>query len=135
MESILQSSLLADAVAEEQRKAQVRLRRKSAETDCPLHKPAEPTSASAAELRLREQALRDREKALKEREERLERKTFVSTRRPATQTTSDLRLTALWPGRETALTCRPAFHKLKWQCIFIRWVVFSKNIRDWGIHK
>lgn len=77
MESILQSSLLADAVAEEQRKAQVRLRRKSAETDRPLNKPAEPTSASAAaELRLREQALRDREKALKEREERLERKTF-----------------------------------------------------------
>ncbi|KAM8726139.1 serine/threonine-protein kinase Nek2 [Acanthopagrus schlegelii] len=75
VESILQSSLLADAVAEEQRKAQVRLRRKSAETDRPLNKPAEPTSASAAaELRLREQALRDREKALKEREERLEQR-------------------------------------------------------------
>lgn len=78
MESILQSSLLADAVAEEQRRAQVRLRRRSADSDCPLHKPTEPTSAPAAELRLREQALRDRERALKEREERLERKVFIS---------------------------------------------------------
>lgn len=74
VESILQSSLLADAVAEEQRRAQVRLRRRSADSDCDLHKPAERTSGSAAELRLREQALRDKEKALKEREERLERK-------------------------------------------------------------
>lgn len=77
MESILQSSLLADAVAEEQRRAQVRLRRRSADSDCPLHKPAEPTPASGAELRLREQALRDREKTLKEREGRLERKAFI----------------------------------------------------------
>ncbi|XP_042359599.1 serine/threonine-protein kinase Nek2 [Plectropomus leopardus] len=74
VESILQSSLLVDAVAEEQRRAQVRPRRKSAESDCPVHKPSEPTPASAAELRLREQALRDREKALKEREERLEQR-------------------------------------------------------------
>uniref|UniRef100_A0A8D3CNT3 Serine/threonine-protein kinase Nek2 n=1 Tax=Scophthalmus maximus TaxID=52904 RepID=A0A8D3CNT3_SCOMX len=74
VESILQSSLLADAVAEEQRRAEVRLRRRSADSDCPLHKPAEPAPASAAELRLWEQALRDREKALKEREERLERR-------------------------------------------------------------
>ncbi|XP_029318467.1 LOW QUALITY PROTEIN: serine/threonine-protein kinase Nek2 [Cottoperca gobio] len=74
VESILQSSLLADAVAEEQRRAQVRLRRRSADSDCPSNKPAEPTPASAAELRLREQALRDREKALKEREERLEQR-------------------------------------------------------------
>ncbi|XP_042246684.1 serine/threonine-protein kinase Nek2 [Thunnus thynnus] len=72
VESILQSSLLADAVAEEQRKAQARLRRRSADSDC--HKPAEPTATSSAELRLREQALRDREKALKEREERLEQR-------------------------------------------------------------
>lgn len=79
MEAIIQSSLLADAVAEEQRRAQARLRRKSADSDCPLHKPAEPTPPSAAELRLREQALRDREKALKEREERLERKAFIYT--------------------------------------------------------
>lgn len=86
MESILQSSLLADAVAEEQRRAQVRLRRRSADSDCPPHKPAEPSPAPAAELRLREQALRDREKALKEREERLERKTFISTPLSATQT-------------------------------------------------
>ncbi|KAM9339017.1 serine/threonine-protein kinase Nek2 [Symphorus nematophorus] len=74
VESILQSSLLADAVAEEQRKAQARLRRKSTDSDCPLQKPAEPTPASATELRLREQALREREKALKEREERLEQR-------------------------------------------------------------
>lgn len=74
VESILQSSLLADAVAEEQRRAQMRLRRRSADSDCPLHKPAEPTPTSAAELR--EQALRDREKVLKEREERLERKFY-----------------------------------------------------------
>lgn len=78
MESILQSSLLADAVAEEQRRSQVRLRRRSEDSDCDLHKPAERTSGSAAELRLREQALRDKEKALKEREERLERKAYTS---------------------------------------------------------
>ncbi|XP_031178399.1 serine/threonine-protein kinase Nek2 [Sander lucioperca] len=74
VESILQSSLLADAVAEEQRRAQVRLRRRSEDSDCPLNKPAELKPASVAELRLREQALRDREKALKEREERLEQR-------------------------------------------------------------
>ncbi|XP_076612481.1 serine/threonine-protein kinase Nek2 [Chaetodon auriga] len=74
VESILQSSLLADAVTEEQRRADLRLRRKSADTDLPLHKAAEPTPSCAAELRLREQALRDREKALKEREERLEQR-------------------------------------------------------------
>lgn len=72
MESILQSRLLADAVAEE-KKAQVRLGRKSAESA-----PAEPTSVTAAELRLREQAVQEREKALKEREERLQRKALVS---------------------------------------------------------
>ena len=73
MESILQSRLLADAVSEENKKAQVRLRRKSAES-APLGKPAEPTSIAASELRLREQAVQEREKVLKEREERLERK-------------------------------------------------------------
>ncbi|XP_072218023.1 serine/threonine-protein kinase Nek2 [Leuresthes tenuis] len=72
VESILQSSLLSDAVAEEQRKAQMRPRRKSAESDCPVHKPPEPVPT--AELRLREQALRDREQALKGREERLEKR-------------------------------------------------------------
>lgn len=77
MESILQSSLLADMVAEEQRKAQLRPRRKSADSDCPVHKLAEPAPALATELRLREQVLRDREKALKEREERLERECFT----------------------------------------------------------
>ncbi|KAM6992226.1 serine/threonine-protein kinase Nek2 [Tautogolabrus adspersus] len=72
VESILQSSLLAEAVSEELRRAQARLRRRSAESDCPLQKQAEP--ATAAELRLREQALQDKEKALKEREERLEKR-------------------------------------------------------------
>lgn len=74
MESILQSSLLAEAVAEELRRAQARLQRRAADSDGPPNKAADPTPAPAAELRLREQALRDREKALKEREERLERK-------------------------------------------------------------
>lgn len=76
VESILQSGLLADAVAQEQ-KAQARLQRKSAES-ASLQKPSEPTSVAAAELRLKEQALQEREKALKEREERLERKAFTS---------------------------------------------------------
>ncbi|CAJ1076969.1 serine/threonine-protein kinase Nek2 [Xyrichtys novacula] len=74
VESILQSSLLAEAVSEELRKAQTRVRRRSADSDRPLQKPTEPLPATAAELRLREQALRDREKALKEREERLEKR-------------------------------------------------------------
>ncbi|KAM3602655.1 uncharacterized protein V6R79_008244 [Siganus canaliculatus] len=74
VESILQSSLLADVVAEEQRRAQERVRRRSADSSGPLHKAAEPTAASLAELRIREQALRDRERALKEREERLEQR-------------------------------------------------------------
>ncbi|XP_031717575.1 serine/threonine-protein kinase Nek2 [Anarrhichthys ocellatus] len=74
VESILLSSLLADAVAEEQKRAQARLRRRSADSDCPLNRPAEAIPASAAELGLREQALRDREKALKEREQRLEQR-------------------------------------------------------------
>ncbi|XP_047244108.1 serine/threonine-protein kinase Nek2 [Girardinichthys multiradiatus] len=72
VESILQSSLLKDSVAEEQRKVQARAQRKSADPDC--HKPAEMVTASVAELKLREQALRDREQALKEREERLEKR-------------------------------------------------------------
>lgn len=78
VESILQSSLLSEAVAEEQRKAQSRLQRRSADSDVPLHKPAETAHASATEIRLKEQALRDREQALKEREEQLESKTFLS---------------------------------------------------------
>nr|XP_057913043.1 serine/threonine-protein kinase Nek2 [Doryrhamphus excisus] len=74
VESILQSSLLKEAVGEEQRKHQ---RRKSADSDCPPGKPAEapsPSANTAAELKLREQALKEREKALKEREEMLERR-------------------------------------------------------------
>ncbi|XP_039982154.1 serine/threonine-protein kinase Nek2 isoform X2 [Xiphias gladius] len=74
VESILQTSLLADAVAEEQRRAEVRLRRRSADPDCLLHKPAEPAPAPATDLKLREQALRDREKALREHEQRLEQR-------------------------------------------------------------
>lgn len=77
MESILQSSLLADSVAQEQRRAQVRPQRRSVDSDCPPQKPAEPTPPAAAERRVWEQALREREKALKEREEKLERKPFI----------------------------------------------------------
>ncbi|XP_037837589.1 serine/threonine-protein kinase Nek2 isoform X1 [Kryptolebias marmoratus] len=78
VESILQSSLLGDVVAEEQKKAQSRARRRSPDSDCAPRRPAEassPAVAPAAELRLKEQALRDRERALKQREERLESKT------------------------------------------------------------
>ncbi|KAM9354211.1 serine/threonine-protein kinase Nek2 [Pholidichthys leucotaenia] len=74
VESILQSSLLSEVVCKEQRKAEERHRRRSADSDGVVHKPAEPVSVSPAELRLREQALRDREQALKEREERLEKR-------------------------------------------------------------
>ncbi|KAK2856106.1 hypothetical protein Q5P01_004841 [Channa striata] len=72
VESILQSSLLAHVVSEEQREAQLQLRRRSADSDCALNRVAEQAPPCAAELRLKEQALREREKALKEREERLE---------------------------------------------------------------
>ena len=74
MESILQSSLLADIVAVEQRKVQGRQQR-SADPEVP--KAAEPAPTLAAELRLKEKVLQDREKALKDREERLERKPLV----------------------------------------------------------
>ncbi|KAK2856107.1 hypothetical protein Q5P01_004842 [Channa striata] len=74
VESILQSSLLAQVVSEEQRGAQLRLRRRSADSDCALNRVAEQAPPCAAELRLKEQALREREKALKEREERLEQR-------------------------------------------------------------
>lgn len=95
VESILQSSLLAHSVAEEQRKAQTRHQRRSAGSDCHLHKPAEPSATPAAELRLREQALRDREKALREREERLERECSASP------STFGQGLIVLWPGSFT----------------------------------
>ncbi|XP_067098190.1 serine/threonine-protein kinase Nek2 [Osmerus mordax] len=71
VESILQSSLLAGMVAEEQRKVQGRQRR-SADPEVP--KAAEPAPTLAAELRLKEKVLQDREKALKDREERLEQR-------------------------------------------------------------
>ena len=76
VESILQSSLLAETVGEERRKAQVRLRRKSTECVAAAPRAATPQVAEpepTSERRLKEQVLRDREKALKEREERLER--------------------------------------------------------------
>nr|XP_046149152.1 serine/threonine-protein kinase Nek2 [Oncorhynchus gorbuscha] len=73
VESILQSSLLADLVADELRRAQARHRRRSADPEKP--KPAESsTTPTIAALRLKEQVLRHREKALKEREERLEQR-------------------------------------------------------------
>uniref|UniRef100_A0A3Q2Z1S4 Serine/threonine-protein kinase Nek2 n=1 Tax=Hippocampus comes TaxID=109280 RepID=A0A3Q2Z1S4_HIPCM len=71
VESILQSSLLAEAVSEEQRKVQ-HLRRRPADSEGASQKPTEVTP-SVTELRLREQALKEREKALQEREEMLER--------------------------------------------------------------
>ncbi|XP_054910114.1 serine/threonine-protein kinase Nek2 [Poeciliopsis prolifica] len=74
VESILQSSLLSDSVAEEQRKVQARAHRKSVGSDCAPQKPTETKAVSVAELKLREQALRDREQALKDREERLEKR-------------------------------------------------------------
>ncbi|XP_029983650.1 serine/threonine-protein kinase Nek2 [Sphaeramia orbicularis] len=74
VESILQSSLLAEAVTEEHRRAQERIRRRSADSSCPVQKPTQSPPPSDAELRLREQALRDKEKALKDREERLEQR-------------------------------------------------------------
>ncbi|XP_077366334.1 serine/threonine-protein kinase Nek2 [Festucalex cinctus] len=72
VESILQSSLLAQAVSEEQRKVQ-QLRRRSADSDGASEKPTELTPC-VAELRLRERALKEREKALQEREEMLEQR-------------------------------------------------------------
>ncbi|XP_049612423.1 serine/threonine-protein kinase Nek2 [Syngnathus scovelli] len=72
VESILQSSLLAEAVGEERRKAR-QLRRQLAGSGVASKKPTDVTP-SVAELRLREQALKEREKALKEREEMLERR-------------------------------------------------------------
>uniref|UniRef100_A0A3Q2CD91 Serine/threonine-protein kinase Nek2 n=1 Tax=Cyprinodon variegatus TaxID=28743 RepID=A0A3Q2CD91_CYPVA len=75
VESILQSGLLSDSVAEEQRKIQARAQRRSADSDSPVHKLAEMGTVCVAELKLKEQALKDREQVLKEREERLESKT------------------------------------------------------------
>lgn len=111
VESILQSSLLSEALAEEQRKAQSRLQRRSADSDVPLHKPAETAPASATEIRLKEQALRDREQALKEREERLESKTCLS---PA------LSRTYLKPMSVSVAVVWPRF----WEKLEKLWIVF-----------
>ncbi|KAK7907690.1 hypothetical protein WMY93_016302 [Mugilogobius chulae] len=70
VESILQSSLLSEAVREEQRKAQEKTQRRSADSEC----VQQTTTASEAELRLREQAVKEQERALKEREELLEKR-------------------------------------------------------------
>ncbi|XP_042156552.1 serine/threonine-protein kinase Nek2-like isoform X2 [Oncorhynchus tshawytscha] len=73
VESILQSSLLVDVVADEQRRMQVRNWRSSANPENP--KPTgSSTPPTAAALRLKEQLLREREKALKECEEKLEQR-------------------------------------------------------------
>lgn len=111
VESILQSSLLSEAVAEEQRKAQSRLQRRSADSDVPLHKPAETAPASATEIRLKEQALRDREQGLKEREEQLESKICLS---PA------LSRTYLKPMSVSVAVVWPRF----WEKLEKLWIVF-----------
>ncbi|KAL2082527.1 hypothetical protein ACEWY4_022345 [Coilia grayii] len=83
VESLLQSSLISELVAEEQRKVQARNRRRS--TAGQVCDPEGPkTSAApepgvmgvgaASELRLKEQVLRERETAIKQREERLEKR-------------------------------------------------------------
>ncbi|XP_072310800.1 serine/threonine-protein kinase Nek2 [Eucyclogobius newberryi] len=70
VESILQSSLLSEAVSEEQRRVQEMVQKKSADLDCRRQSP----TASEATLQLREQAVKEREKALKEREKLLEKR-------------------------------------------------------------
>lgn len=69
VEDILQHSLLADWVAEEQNRISEKRVRRSAEQER-LH----PADAVPAEIRLKEQQLLAREKAIKEREERLEQR-------------------------------------------------------------
>ncbi|KAJ8269854.1 hypothetical protein GJAV_G00107570 [Gymnothorax javanicus] len=80
VESILRSPLLVEAVSEEQRKVELRNRRKSGEQERP-EQPKPVTAAgdaatvsTATELRLKEQQLQERERALREREERLEQR-------------------------------------------------------------
>lgn len=81
MESILQSSLISEMVAEEQRRAQARNRRRSAIGQGDADRPKTPAAqdnvaavaaGAVAELRLKEQVLRERETAIRQREERLE---------------------------------------------------------------
>ena len=86
MESILQSSLISEMVAEEQRRAQARNRRRSTVGQADPVRPKTPADpehgtagaggaagmGTASELRLKEQVLREREAAIKQREERLE---------------------------------------------------------------
>ncbi|KAJ0061146.1 hypothetical protein NL108_008828, partial [Boleophthalmus pectinirostris] len=80
VESILQCSLLSEAVTEEQRRAQEKrtekAQKRSADSACPQQTPFTPSQPTArdAQLQLREQAVRERERALKEREERLEKR-------------------------------------------------------------
>ncbi|XP_030637410.1 serine/threonine-protein kinase Nek2 [Chanos chanos] len=70
VESILQSSLISDYIAEEQRKHEGRARRKSSDPE----RAARAEQSVSAGLRVKEQVLRERERALKEREERLEQR-------------------------------------------------------------
>ncbi|XP_076127948.1 serine/threonine-protein kinase Nek2 [Alosa pseudoharengus] len=92
VESILQSSLISEMVAEEQRRAQARNRRRSAVGQGNPERPKTPAAheqrgsagtgvaagaaiaAASSELRLRVEVLREREVAIKQREERLEKR-------------------------------------------------------------
>ncbi|XP_031437916.1 serine/threonine-protein kinase Nek2 [Clupea harengus] len=88
VESILQSSLISEMVAEEQRRAQARNRRRSTVGQADPVRPKTPAdpehgtagaggaagTGTASELRLKEQVLREREAAIKQREERLEKR-------------------------------------------------------------
>ncbi|XP_039594671.1 serine/threonine-protein kinase Nek2 [Polypterus senegalus] len=68
VEAIIQNSLIAGIVADEQKNYE-KTRRKSSDYEKPL-----PSESSASELKLKEQQLQEREQALKEREERLEQR-------------------------------------------------------------
>ncbi|XP_029449118.1 serine/threonine-protein kinase Nek2 isoform X2 [Rhinatrema bivittatum] len=69
VEDILQNSLIANWVAEEQRKISEKRVRRTSE---PVH--LQHSESAVAELRLKEQQLQERERALKSREERLEQR-------------------------------------------------------------
>lgn len=69
VEEILESPLIADLVAEEQRRNPERKGRQSGEPE-----KLQDSSPVLSELRLKEMQLQERERALQAREERLERK-------------------------------------------------------------
>lgn len=70
VEEILQNSLIADLVAEEQGKNTERRGRRSGEQD----KIEKLSGMAVNELKLKEKQLQERERAIKDREHRLERK-------------------------------------------------------------